>query len=233
MIASCIDSLKNKTIVIKIGSSISNESFYEDITTLQKLNFRIVLVTPSNVEPNEIANGICAAGGNAFADKDSKILNCVPIGFGNVGRVESVDTASLNVLLDLGSVVILSPVGFSKNDYAAYDCSDDVVTSKVAGDLKASRVLFLNEGGLFDSDMKLLKKLSVQNVNEMIRNGTILGDMILKVSFATEAIHSGAEACIITDGRLQHIVLNELVGRGSEGKGSMSSELGTIIVRND
>lgn len=213
MIAHCFDSFKNKTIVIKTGTMI-DESFYEDITTLQKLNFRLVLVAPSNEEAKIIANGICNAAGNALQDKNGNILKCVRIGDG-VGRVERVDTTTLDALWQFGCALVLSSVVMI--DFVEYDCGHDAVTSKVASELKASQVLFLNQCCIFDRDMNPLKDLSPKNVEELIQDQTITGEMITMASYAVDAIKKGVEAALITDGRVPHIVLEEILGGSKHG----------------
>jgi len=75
--------------------------------------------------------------------------------------------------------------------------------------------------------MKLLKELSIQDVNDLIEDETITGGMIPKVTYATDAIRLGVKGAFITDGRVPHAVLNEILAGGADGKGSGAG--GTII----
>ena len=81
--------------------------------------------------------------------------------------------------------------------------------------------------GVLDKEMKLLKELSIKDVNDLIDDETITGGMIPKVTYATDAIQLGVKGAFITDGRVPHAVLNEILAGGAEGKGS--GEGGTII----
>lgn len=186
----------------------------------------------------QISSGICSAGGTAvgLSGRDADLLQCEKllnkdgIDLGNVGDVKAVNTDLLDDLLDLGITPVVSPIGTGMGDEkdVAYNCNADVAAGRIAGELKASRVLFLTDiAGVLDKEMKLLKELSIQDVNNLIDDETITGGMIPKVSYATDAIKLGVKGAFITDGRVPHAVLNEILAGGADGKGS--GEGGTII----
>jgi len=186
----------------------------------------------------QISSGICSAGGIAIglSGRDADLLQCEKllnkdgIDLGNVGEVKAVNTDLLNNMLDLGITPVVSPIGTGIGDEkdVAYNCNADVAAGRIAGELKASRVLFLTDiAGVLDKEMKLLKELSIQDVNDLIDDDTITGGMIPKVSYATDAIKLGVKGAFITDGRVPHAVLNEILAGGADGKGS--GEGGTII----
>jgi acetylglutamate kinase len=51
--------------------------------------------------------------------------------------------------------------------------------------------------------------------------------MIPKVTYATSAVELGVKGAFITDGRIPHALLNEVLGGGAEGLGS--GDGGTIV----
>mmetsp|Transcript_4971 Transcript_4971/g.7331 ORF Transcript_4971/g.7331 Transcript_4971/m.7331 type:complete len:325 (-) Transcript_4971:40-1014(-) len=186
----------------------------------------------------QISSGICSAGGTAvgLSGRDANLLQCEKllnkdgIDLGNVGEVKAVNIDLLDDLLDLGITPVVSPIGtgIDEEKDVAYNCNADVAAGRIAGELKASRVLFLTDiAGVLDKEMKLLKELSIQDVNDLIEDETITGGMIPKVTYATDAIQLGVKGAFITDGRVPHAVLNEVLGGGADGKGS--GEGGTII----
>lgn len=186
----------------------------------------------------QISSGICSAGGTAIglSGRDADLLQCEKlsnkdgIDLGNVGDVKAVNTDLLNNMLDLGITPVVSPIGTGMGDEkdVAYNCNADVAAGRIAGELKASRVLFLTDiAGVLDKEMTLLKELSIQDVNDLIDDDTITGGMIPKVTYATDAIKLGVKGAFITDGRVPHAVLNEILAGGADGKGS--GEGGTII----
>jgi acetylglutamate kinase len=188
----------------------------------------------------QISSGICSAGGKAIglSGRDADLLQCVKllnkdgIDLGNVGDVKVVNTDLLEDLLDLGITPVVSPIGTGMGDEkdVAYNCNADVAAGRIAGELRASRVLFLTDiAGVLDKEKKLLKELSIQDVNNLINDETITGGMIPKVTYATDAIQLGVKGAFITDGRVPHAVLKEILGGGADGKGS--GEGGTIITK--
>lgn len=185
-----------------------------------------------------ISSGICSAGGMAIgiSGRDGNVLQCTKlvdktgVDLGNVGQVEAVNTDLLNQLLDMGITPVVSPIGtgIGQDRDVAYNCNADVAAGRIAGELKASRVLFLTDiAGVLDKEMKLLKELSISDVQGLIDDETITGGMIPKVTYATDALQLGVHFAFITDGRVPHAVLNEVLGGGEDAKGS--GEGGTII----
>lgn len=187
-----------------------------------------------------ISSGICSAGGLAvgISGRDANVLQCVKllnkdgIDLGNVGDVKAVNTDLLKGMLDMGITPVVSPIGTGIADEkdVAYNCNADVAAGRIAGELQAARVLFLTDiAGVLDKKMELLKELSISDVEALIEDETITGGMIPKVTYATDAIKLGVQGAFITDGRVPHALLNEILAGGESGKGS--GEGGTIITK--
>ena len=185
-----------------------------------------------------ISSGICSAGGVAvgISGRDANVLQCVKllnkdgIDLGNVGDVKAVNTDLLRGMLEMGITPVVSPIGtgIGEESDVAYNCNADVAAGRIAGELKAARVLFLTDiAGVLDKEMKLLKELSISDVESLIEDETITGGMIPKVTYATDAIKLGVQGAFITDGRVPHALVNEILAGGKSGKGS--GEGGTII----
>jgi acetylglutamate kinase len=186
----------------------------------------------------EIASKICSAGGRAIgiSGRDDSLLQCTKqinkdgFDLGFVGQVETVNTKLLQSLLDIGLCPVVSPIGTGIGDEknVAYNVNADVAAGRIAGEIKAARVLFLTDiAGVLDKEMKLLKSLSVEDIKGLIDDETITGGMIPKVSFATNAVQLGVKGAFITDGRVPHALLKEVLGGGAEGMGS--GEGGTVV----
>jgi len=186
----------------------------------------------------QIANGICNAGGRALglSGRDDKLLQCTKqihekgFDLGFVGKVEYVNTKLLHELLDMGITPVVSPIGCGMDDEEdiPYNVNADVAAGRIAGELKAERVLFLTDiAGVLDKSMTLMPELSINDVNLLIDDETITGGMIPKVSYATDALKLGVKGAFITDGRVKHALLNEILAGGESGMGS--GEGGTVI----
>jgi len=176
----------------------------------------------------EISSRICSAGGRALglSGRDDSLLQCVKkinkdgYDLGFVGEVESVNTKLLNALLDMGICPVVSPIGTGIDDEKdiVYNVNADVAAGRIAGELRAARVLFLTDiAGVLDKEMKLLPTLSCDDVNSLIDDETITGGMIPKVSYATSAIEAGVKDAFITDGRVPHALLKEVLAGGDAG----------------
>jgi len=186
----------------------------------------------------EISSAICSAGGKAIglSGRDDSLLQCTKkinkdgyeLGF--VGEVDTVNTKLLNDLLDLGICPVVSPIGTGIGDEKdiAYNVNADVAAGRIAGELRASRVLFLTDiAGVLNKEMNLIPKLSCSDVEALIEDETITGGMIPKVSYATSAVNLGVGGAFITDGRVPHALLKEVLAGGAAGTGS--GEGGTFV----
>jgi len=185
----------------------------------------------------EISSKICAAGGRAIglSGRDDSILQCVKqehkdgYDLGDVGLVETVNQETLREFLELGICPVISPIGTGlSGDDTVYNVNADVAAGRIAGELKADRVLFLTDiAGVLDKEKNLIRQLHVSQVNELIEDETITGGMIPKVSYATNAVQLGVRGAFISDGRVPHALLKEVLGGGADGLGS--GQGGTVV----
>ncbi len=160
---------------------------------------------------------------------DGKLLKCSKeseeLGF--VGKIDEVDTHILTSCLDAGYLPVVSTVGFD-DDGNIYNVNADTAASAIAGALKAeSLILMTDVRGLLrsrDDEDSLIKKVYVSDIPSLIKDGVISGGMIPKVHCCRDAIRNGVGRVFITDGRVKHSILLELLS--DEG-------LGTMFVKGD
>jgi acetylglutamate kinase len=133
------------------------------------------------------------------------------VDMGQAGRVESVDTRVLQVLLDGGFIPIIAPIGADR-DGISYNINADLVAGKIADVLAAEKLMLLtNVKGLLDKQGELLTELTAAQVDALIANGTIAGGMLPKVMCALEAVVQGAcHSAHIVDGRVPHALLLDI-----------------------
>ncbi|HUP91288.1 MAG TPA: acetylglutamate kinase [Solimonas sp.] len=129
---------------------------------------------------------------------------------GQVGEIEKIDPRVVAHLENGGFIPVIAPVGAGEQG-EAYNINADTVAGKLAAVLQAEKLILLtNIQGLLDKAGKVLTGLSVQQVEEMIEDGTIHGGMLPKIRCALDAVNSGVRTAHIIDGRMQHSVLLEL-----------------------
>ena len=163
------------------------------------------------------AIGLCGKDGNMVVakkatrrvvDPDSNIEKVVDLGF--VGEPDKVDLTVLNVILGRELIPVLAPVAAAA-DGGTFNVNADTFAGAIAGALKAKRFLLLTDvPGVLDKNKKLIEKLSVAEVRNLIADGTISGGMIPKVETCLYALEQGVEGVVILDGKVPHAVLLEL-----------------------
>ena len=132
------------------------------------------------------------------------------IDLGYVGEVSSIDPAVVDMLGRSDFIPVIAPIGVGE-DGRSYNINADLVAGKLAEVLKAEKLILLtNTAGILDKQENLLTGLSIQDIDDLIIDGTISGGMIPKTRCATDALKGGVNSVHIIDGRVEHAVLLEL-----------------------
>ncbi len=163
---------------------------------------------------------ICAEKLHVSRDSDDPAIN-VPelIDLGHVGKVKSIDTSVIDMLIHSDFIPVIAPIGVGI-DGESYNINADLVAGKIAEVLQAEKLILLtNTAGLLDSDGELLTGLNAKQVNELIADGVIYGGMLPKIGCALDAVQAGVTTAHIIDGRVQHAVLLEMFT--DEGVGTL------------
>ncbi len=152
--------------------------------------------------------------------KNSPEIN-VPeiIDLGHVGDVHSIDKSVIDTLIQGDSIPVVAPVGVGESGQS-YNINADLVAGKIAEVLSAEKLIMLtNTEGLLDKNGKVLTGVSVEEVDNLIKKGTIHGGMLPKIRSALDAVHAGVQTSHIIDGRVKHAVLLEILT--DEGVGTL------------
>ena len=132
------------------------------------------------------------------------------IDLGHVGEVSSIDPSVVEMLGRSDFIPVIAPIGVG-DDGRSYNINADLVAGKIAEVLKAEKLILLtNTAGILDKAGDLLTGLSLQDIENLITDGTISGGMIPKTRCATDALKGGVSSVHIIDGRVEHAVLLEL-----------------------
>jgi len=133
------------------------------------------------------------------------------IGF--VGRVTSVETAELELVIQGERVPVVSPVARGA-DGQTYNINADEAAAAIAGALKASKLVFLSDvpGIMRDREDpdSLVATVRADQVDALIRQKVLEGGMIPKVQGAVAALRRGVGKTHMIDGRLPHALLLEI-----------------------
>ncbi len=154
-------------------------------------------------------------GGMLLCEKQDERL-------GFVGKIVKVNAELILDCLEKDYMPVVSTVGFD-NEGNIYNVNADSAASAIAGALGAeSLILMTDVKGLLrdkDDENSLMKKIYVSDVESLAREGIITGGMIPKINCCREAIRRGVNRVFITDGRVKHSLLLELLS--DEGMGTM------------
>ena len=132
------------------------------------------------------------------------------IDIGMVGEVEAVDPTVIDGLEKNNFIPVIAPIG-SGLEGETYNINADLVAGRVAGALKAEKLILLTDiEGVKDKDGRLISTIDIQRVPDLINNGTISGGMIPKVNCCVEAVEEGVSKTHIIDGRMEHACLLEI-----------------------
>jgi acetylglutamate kinase len=144
-------------------------------------------------------------------------VELVDIGF--VGNVVKVNQELIQTLEHGKFLPVIAPVGVGAGG-ESYNVNADLVAGKVAGALKAEKLMLLTDvAGVKGKDDRLISSISLDAVADLINDGTISGGMIPKVECCVDALRDGAKKAHIVDGRVKHAVLLEIftdIGVGTE-----------------
>ncbi len=204
-----------------IKSQFVNGLRYTDKETAEVV--RMVLagkVNKSLVDLLEI-NGGKAVG---LCGQDGHMLKCTmqseDLGF--VGKIISIDTKLVCDLLQLGYIPVISTVGYD-DEGNVYNVNADTAAAAIAGALNAESLILMTDikGLLKDKDdpSSLIKKVYVSDIPALVKEGIISGGMIPKIECCKEAIRRGVKKVFITDGRVAHSILVEILSE--DGSGTM------------
>ncbi len=162
------------------------------------------------------AVGLSGIDGNMIVcSKESEEL-------GFVGKIEEVNCDLILRCLEAGYLPVISTVG-GDGKGNIYNINADTAASAIAGALKAESLILMTDtpGLLADREdpASLIRKVYVSDIPSLIVGGVITGGMIPKVNCCKDAIRKGVGRVFITDGRVRHSILLELLS--DEGSGTM------------
>jgi amino-acid N-acetyltransferase len=183
-------------------------------------------LTAANRLTHEILEGLSAsdlraACTNAIIAHPMGILHGVDHLF--TGRVERVDVALFQTLLNEGIIPVVPPLGFD-GDGKTYRVNSDSVAVEVAKALGAIKLIFITtHEGLFVGDT-LVRQLLVADLDRLLEQSAIRPEFHSKAVHAAAACHAGTPRVHIINGQVDEGLLAEVFS--NEG-------IGTLVYANE
>jgi len=206
-----------ESLLSKIGkeSRFVNGLRYTDSETMDVV--QMVLCGKLN---KDICSLIQQAGGRAvgLSGIDGAMLKASPMGddLGLVGEIQSVEPSLLNSLLDSGLIPVISTVayGIGEKEGQSLNINADIAAAKIASALGAEKLLLITDvrGILRDVNDpdSLIREVERRELESLKKDGTVNKGMIPKVDCCILALDEGVKKAHIVDGRIPHVLLNEL-----------------------
>ncbi len=185
-------------------------------------------LTAANRVTHEILAGLSAtdlrgAYGNFLVAHPAGILHGVDFQF--TGRVERVDTAWVQAMLEHDVVPVIPPLG-SDGEGRTYRLNSDAVALEMALALRAVKLIYLTvRAGVYRGE-ELLRQLSVEEAETILKKHRqeIPPATLSKLEQAVRAARGGIPRIHIIDGRVEEGLLAEVFS--NEG-------IGTLVYANE
>lgn len=148
------------------------------------------------------------------------------VDFGNVGDVVEVNAKLLKLLLENDYLPVISSLG-ADDSGQIFNINADTIAAEIAVKLQAEKLVLLSDvNGIYlnpDDETTKLSRVSVNEAEEMIVNGTATGGMIPKLQSLISLLNRGVKSAHIIGGNERNALLSEVFT--DEGTGTMLTAL--------
>ncbi len=209
-----------------LGKIGKKSEFVGGLRVTDKETVDIVQMVLAGKVNKSLVNLIESKGGSAIglSGIDGRMIEAKvkreELGF--VGEITNVSAKPILDIIEKGYIPIISTVACD-TDGNVYNINADTAAARIAGELGASALIAMTDicGILSDKDdpTTLISKLTVEEAETLMTDGTLAGGMIPKVECCINAIKWGVEKVFIIDGTVPHSILIEMLT--DEGIGTM------------
>jgi acetylglutamate kinase len=144
------------------------------------------------------------------------------VDFGHVGDVVEINSRLLMVLLNEGYLPVISSLAADATG-TVFNINADTIAGEIAAQLKAEKLILLSDVDGFylrpgERDTKL-SRLTIDEAEAMIENGTATGGMIPKLQSIAGLLRRGVHSAHIISGTTRNALLSEIFT--DKGTGTM------------
>ncbi len=151
--------------------------------------------------------------------EDGEILE---VDLGYVGKIDRINSRLVEMLTEEKYIPVISPIGIDTAGNTL-NLNADTVAGSIASEINAEKLIVLTDvpGILTDPDDpdSIIRRIHVDELKELIKEGIITGGMIPKVETCINAVENGVKTAHILDGRVEHSILLEIFTK--DGIGTM------------
>ncbi|HBI82271.1 amino-acid N-acetyltransferase [Orrella sp. NBD-18] len=144
------------------------------------------------------------------------------IDYKHTGQVRKIDVDALKFAIERGSIVLLSPLGFSPTG-EAFNLSMEELATSVATALRAEKLIFLTETpGVISPDGTVDTELARLDADALLASGELDADTAFYLHYASRAVKRGVSRAHLVPFSLDGVVLLEIFTH--DGVGTMVVE---------
>lgn len=206
-------------LITNLSKKLGKESkFFKGYRITDEEDARIVEMVLSGFVNKEIVSmlncsfakaiGISGADANLLVAEKFEIKEeNQDLGF--VGEIKKVNNEIIESLIELGHIVVISPVARDKEG-KIYNINADSASAKIATSIKAEKIVYLTDVNGVLKKGKVVPKLNIKEAKKLIKSGEIKSGMIPKVNGCIEALEGGVKSAHIINGNVKHSLLMEI-----------------------
>jgi acetylglutamate kinase len=211
-----------KAITRALAESDVKTRFEHGLRVTDADSVKVVDHTLNNIVNLEICEILQAKNARPLSIPGNNILVCEKkevvidgeiLDLGFVGETHTVKTKIIKKALNDGYIPIISPMARDE-DGQVYNTNADAAAGRVASALRARRLVYLCDvPGLMrdiNDPASLISSLQTEEVNGLIKDGTISKGMIPKTDSAVGALKNGVHRVHFIDGEQPHSLLLEI-----------------------
>lgn len=211
-----------KAITRALAESNVETRFEHGLRVTDANSVKIVEHTLNNIVNSEIceilqaknARPLAIPGNNILVcDKKQVVVDGEELDLGFVGETHTIKTKIIKKALNDGYIPIISPIACDE-DGQIYNTNADAAAGRVAAALRARRLVYLCDVPGLMKDINdpesLISSLKADEVEGLVKDGTISKGMIPKTDSAVKALRSGVHRVHFIDGEQPHSLLLEI-----------------------
>jgi len=158
--------------------------------------------------------------GNFVTARPTGVINGVD--YRHTGQVRKIDTDAMKVAIEHGSIIVLSPLGFSPTGEAFNLAMEDLATS-VAVAIRAEKLIFLTEtSGVIGPDGNVDTELARLDADALLASNKLDENTAFYLHYASKAVKRGVARAHMIPFTLDGVVLLEIFTH--DGVGTMVVE---------
>ena len=155
--------------------------------------------------------------------RDSATGESQMVDFGHVGDIDSIDVKLLQTLLESDFIPVVASLG-ADTEGNVLNINADTVASRICEAIGAEKLILVSDvDGILDAEGKLINRVTVPEVQDLIKSGVISGGMVPKAQAILNVLKGDVHSVHIINGTKASSLLTEIF---------TNTGCGTMIFRN-